>query len=150
MSSARSYPRCAIEIRASRQLFLYSILVFVTAVAAPWLAGMPAGFAAPVSLAAVLPALSLLRWARGELRVVTWLPDGRWMLTDANGIEHEDVRLLHGIFLGQGVLILHWRCIQSRRGFRVALMADNCDEQARRRLAVRLRIASDAELFPAA
>ncbi|HEX7046936.1 MAG TPA: protein YgfX [Gammaproteobacteria bacterium] len=147
MSSGNSYPRCAFDIRASRRLYLYSFLLISAAALAPWFVNIPVVLTLLLN-AAMLPAtFAQFHWARGELRRIAWQSDGRWMLVDRKGREHDEARLLPGIFIGSRMLALRWQCACCRRKFRVALLADNCDANAFRRLAVRLRLTPDAELF---
>lgn len=147
MSSGNSYPRCAIDIRASRCLYLYSFVLISAAALAPWFVNIPVGFALLLNVAVLPAAFVQFHWARGELSRVAWQSDGRWMLVDRNGREHEEAHLLPGVFIGSRLLALRWRCVSCQRKFRVALLADNCDANAFRRLAVRLRLTPDAELF---
>lgn len=149
MSSARSYPRSAIDVRASRRLFRYSLLLCTAVIAAPWFAGMPALSALLVDGVALVLSIGLFRWSRGEVRKIVWQSDGRWLLTDAAHGIHEDVHLLPGIWIGASFLSLRWRCDACGRTFRATLLEDNCDDDAFRRLTVRLRFAPDDELFAA-
>ncbi|HEX7029648.1 MAG TPA: protein YgfX [Gammaproteobacteria bacterium] len=147
MSSASSYPRCAIEIRSSRILLLYSFLLAFAAMLAPWLSSLPVVPALLADGIVLFMMPALFRWARGGVRRAAWQSDGRWTLVDRKGHEHAEARLLPGIFIGSRLLALRWQCVSCRRKFRVALLADNCDSHERRRLAVRLRLTSDEELF---
>ncbi|HEX6930096.1 MAG TPA: protein YgfX [Gammaproteobacteria bacterium] len=147
MSSASWYPRCAIDVRESRCLFLFSLLLVTAAASAPWRAPVPAAISWLFVIALLPAALSQVRWARGELSRIAWQSDGRWVLVDRRGREHEDARLLPGIFVGARLLVLHWRCRACRRKFRAALLPDNCDPDDFRRLVMRLRLTADAELF---
>lgn len=146
MSSGNSYPRCAIDIRASRTLVLCSLLAIFAALLAPWLCNIPALAALACNLATVPPMPATLRWARGELQRIAWQSDGRWLLVDRKGREH-DARLLPGIFVGSRLLALRWCCDACGRQFHAALLAGNSDDDARRRLVVRLRLTPDEEMF---
>lgn len=147
MSSASSYPRCALELRASRRLFLCSILLTAIAIAAPWLAGVPALPASLLGGIALPASARLLRWSRGELRKIVWQSDGRWVLIDTGESAHEEARLLPGIWVGAAFLSLHWRCDACGKSFRATLLDDNCDADEFRRLRVRVRLTPDDRLF---
>ena len=147
MSSANSYPRCEVELVSSRLLLLFSILLISLAAAAPWIAAVPAEIAAPLSLMVVFPGWPLFRWARGSVRRIVLHADGRWFLEEGKACAHEARHLLPGTFVGSGLLLLHWRCDRCRRHLRAAVLHDNCDADAFRRLRVRLRLAPDENLF---
>lgn len=147
MSSGNSYPRCAIDVRPSRALFLYSFLLTIAALLAPWLCNISFPAALACNLATIPAAAGMKRWARGELQRIAWQSDGRWLLLDRKGREHDDARLLPGVFIGSRLLALHWRCDACGRRFRAALLAGNSDDDDRRRLGVRLRLTPDEELF---
>jgi hypothetical protein len=147
VSSENSYPRCALEIRPSLCLKALVVTVTALAVAAPWLAGMPFLLAIPVSLCAIPAELSLWGWANGNLARIVWQPVGRWQLLERNGQSHDDARLLPGILVGSRLVALRWRCEECGLRFRTALLMDNCDADAFRRLRVRLRMTGDDELF---
>lgn len=147
MSSGNSYPRCELELRSSRTLFVYSLLLIIAAVVAPWISALPIHLALLTSVLALLPAHSLLRWARGELADIIWQSEGRWTLVERDGNVHEECMLLPGIYSGANLTLLRWRCIECDSHFRVALLADNCEAEEKRKLVVRLNVTPDAELF---
>ncbi len=148
MSSGNSYPRCAIDVRSSRRLFLYSLFLVSSALLAPWFAGVPAWFALPASVAALPASVFMLRWSRGEAARIVWQSDGRWVLVDRRRRVHEDARLMPGAWIGVRFLSLHWRCDVCGMKMRAALLRDNCNPDDLRRLSVRLRLTPDDELFP--
>ena len=147
MSSANSYPRCALELSPSRTLCLYVILLAGVAIAAPWFSRLPWPLVLLVDffLLPFLPAM--WRWARGEVREVVWQSDGRWLLTSRDNVHHEDANLLPGIRVSAQALLLHWRCRICGETFRAVLLGDNCDRNAMRRLRVRLYVTPDRVLF---
>lgn len=147
MSSGNSYPRCAVDVSPSRQLKLFAVSLALLAAACPWLAGLPWYLAVVVSLAVIPVALPLWHWAGGPLSQLVWQAEGYWQLRERNGRAHEDVKLQPGILVTAGVIALRWRCTECGRRFRAALLHDNCDAAALRRLRVRLRLSSDTELF---
>jgi len=147
MSSGSSYPRCEIDPGSSRSLFFYSALLILLAVAAPWFTALPAVYALLASLPVLVAVPVLFRWARGMLTKIVWHGDGRWVLVGRNGAVHEECHLLPGICVSARVLMLRWQCNDCGNVFRTALLADNCDEEQRRRLVVRLNVTQDDELF---
>src|SRR5690606_8427913 len=96
-----------------------------------------------------LPLSRLRVFARVEVVRVVWLPDGRWLLTDHAGGAHEQVRLLPGALVTGRWIALRWRCLECGRRLRILLLHDNCDPAQRRRLAVRLGVTDDAQLYAA-
>lgn len=147
MSSASSYPRCAVELSPSPGLSFLVLVVLAAAAASPWLAGMPFLLALFISLGAIPAVCSAWRWARGSLSRVVWLPDGRWQLLERSGGSHDDARLLPGTWTGSSLLALRWRCEECGRTFRAALLNDNCDRESLRRLRVRINVTRDDLLF---
>ena len=147
MSSANSYPRCALELGSSRALVLCSSLLMLAALAAPWTAGVPALAALFSNAFAVALSPPLVRWARGPLKRLVWFPAGNWLLLDRDGNEHDADALREGVFVGARLMMLRWCCRCCDRQWRVAITTGNCDVEARRRLAVRLRATPDDRLF---
>lgn len=147
MSSGNSYPRCELEVGSSRRLLIYSLLLIMAAVAAPWFSALPVHVATLASALALLPARSSLRWARGELAHIAWQSEGRWTLVERDGAVHDECVLLPGIYVGANLILLRWRCIECDSRFSVALPGDNCDVEQRRRMVVRLNVTPDSELF---
>lgn len=149
MSSGNSYPRCELELHSSRTLLVYSSLLIIVAVVAPWMSAMPFQLQVLASALASLCAPSLWRWARGELANIIWQSEGRWTLVERDGVVHDECLLLPGIYSGANLSLLHWRCIECNSRFGVALLADNTDAEEKRRLVVRLNVTPDSELFVA-
>ena len=147
MSSGNSYPRCEIDVRASRTLLVYSLLVVMGSGVALWLTPLPYVLALIGSLAALVLAPPLVRWARGELSRIIWHGDGRFTLVAHDGAVHEECSMLPGSWVGIGAALLRWRCAECDRVFHAALLPDNCDSDALRRLIVRLNVTPDQALF---
>lgn len=149
MSSGNSYPRCELELRSSRTLLVYSLLLILAAATAPWISALPFHLQLLASLLALLCAPPLLRWSRGELAHIIWQSEGRWTLVGHDGDVHDECILLPGIYNGARWSLLHWRCIECDSRFRVALLPGNCDAEEKRRMVVRLNVTPDSELFVA-
>lgn len=147
MSSGNSYPRCELELRASRTLLVYSSLLIIMAAVAPWLAALPFHLSLLASVLALLLAPSSFRWARGEIAIIIWQSEGRWTLVERDGGVHDECELLKGIYNGAKLSLLRWRCIECNSHFAAALLADNSDAEEKRRLVVRLNVMPDSELF---
>lgn len=148
MSSASSYPHCALELRPSRLLFAFSLALTAFAAFAPWYARLPVLIALPLMFLVIVAARPLFRWARGPRRLVLHA-DGRWEIDDGSRCLHKADRLLPGVFLGASLLLLHWKCLHCGTRVRAAVLHDNCDENSFRRLRMRLRFTPDEELFGA-
>ena len=115
--------------------------------AGPWVSALPFPVALITSILALLPAHSILRWARGELANIIWQSEGRWTLVERNRNVHDECVLLPGIYNGASITLLRWRCIECGSRFRVALLADNCDAEEKRKMVVRLNVTPDSEMF---
>lgn len=147
MSSASSYPHCALELKPSRLLLSFVLLLVLIAAAAPWLAQLAVLIALPLSMLVIAFALPLFRWARG-VRHIVLRADGYWEIDDGRECAHKARHLLPGVLLGSGLLLLHWKCEQCGARLRAPVLHDNCDADAFRRLRARLRFTADEELFP--
>ena len=147
MSYTSSFPRCALEIGASRSVLLFSIALATFAVAAPWLAGLPWWLALGADACAIPATLGFVRWSCSEVRRLVWQADGRWQLVDARGARHDQLRLLPGAWTASRFLALRWQCDECGERFHAVLLHDNTDADELRRLAARLRLTPDAQLF---
>lgn len=147
MSSASSYPHCAVDVGASLTLQTLTAGSILLVFCATWTASMPWLPALLFSLSVLPAALPVVRWAHGELACIHWHSEGRWVLVDRDGNEHQAPCLLPGIFVGAPILALHWRCECCGKRFRSTLLYDNCERNARRRMQVRIRLSTDEELF---
>ena len=147
MSSGSSYPRCEIDLRSSRTLHVYSLLLVILSMAAPWYTPLPLFFVGPLSMSMLALAPALLRWARGELSRIVWHGDGRWTLVAREGTVHEECHPLPGSWIGVDRVLLRLQCVDCGNVFRAALLPDNCDPDRLRRLIVRLNVTPDDVLF---
>lgn len=150
MSSANLYPHCAVDVSASLILRILAAGVILPVVLAPWVMNLSWAPALLLSLSALPASVPVMRWARSELACIHWHSEGRWVLVDRAGSVHEAPHLLPGILVSAPILALHWRCECCGKRFRSALLYDNCERDARRRMQVRVRLSTDAELFTGA
>ncbi len=75
-------------------------------------------------------------FGRSGVSVIEWLGDGRWMLSEGDGLPRE-ARLLDGGFVSTRLIILRFRLGRFHRRS-VILLPDNSDADQLRKLRIRL------------
>jgi hypothetical protein len=143
VSSHGSAPPIELEVRRSRRLAGFLFVSHALALGAAAYAHLPPIAAAAVA-ATVLTSFILsfrrhceLRGRRAVRRVV-WTADGRWLVTDGEGAEHESA-LVPTPTVTPELVILRLRGADSV--VRTALLlADSADPDQLRRLRARLRL----------
>ncbi len=126
-----------IELKSSRRLGLLLLGMTVLALAAVWLAALPA--AVRLALGAGVLALVAWGWRRahraGVLRVAG---DGRLQCPDAEGV-WADVEVLGDSLVTPVLVVLRYRSPADRSVRSLVLLPDSADADALRRLRVSLR-----------
>ena len=145
--SSTSSPTLIIEVRARRTERLVAVCTLAIVFLSPWLLMSLAPAAAfSAGVAAVLAAamgFRLAGWLGGRTSIarLSWIPEGRWFLTDRAGAQLE-ASLGAGTRVGPGLVWLQWRVLTARFPLvRTMLLTDrDLPAQDLRRLVVRLRI----------
>lgn len=131
----KSAPTIAFDYRPSRWIGATALLVYASAVLAPWLSGLSLFVCAALSLAAIaFGAYALHRFWKPPFRRIAYRASG-WVLIDAANEEHAAVLESHA-HLG-ALLALRLR-VGPRSRLRLVLVPDNLDADTRRRLVLML------------
>ena len=126
-----------IELKPSRRLGLLLLGMTALALAAVWLAALPA--AARLALAAGVAALTAVGWRRARLPGVLRITrDGRLQGPGAEG-GWTDVEVLGDSFVTPALVVLRYRMPADRSVHSRVLLPDSADADALRRLRVSLR-----------
>ncbi|HEX7917294.1 protein YgfX [Rudaea sp.] len=132
----KSVPAIAFDYRPSRWLLLAIAVIAALALVAIVLCGLNSWIKLALATAVLAYALhSSWQFLHPRFAHVMWHSAGHWRLRDA--AEHEQVgELRHAVVLG-ALIVLVLR-VGPKRTCSFALLPDNVDEEARRRLRVRL------------
>ncbi len=142
MSSSRSAPLIDLDIRPSRQLAAFVVLIHLLALVAVAAAGIP--WLLRVALGVALAGNLVRACAQGHpglgsIRRAVWFADGEWALVDVHGRSF-------GAEAEPGPVCLPWLVVVRLRPLRagrvrnLVLAADSADADVLRRLRTRLRL----------
>jgi len=138
----RSAPAITFDYRPSRWVAGGVAVMALAAVAALAASGLPAWAKAAGILAALAYAsLAAARLLRSPVRRCAWHSSGEWRLRDRDGADHA-AQLRHAT--ARGPLIALVLSAGALRDVALVLLPDNCDDDTRRRLRVRLARPADA------
>ena len=132
----KSAPAIGFDHRPSRLVTVGATLLWLLALLALAVCGLPAWSKAALAAGASLYAgLALRQFLRQPCRHLLWHEAGHWRMRHADGQEHS-AQLRHATVLG-GVIVLSLR-VASLGKTSIVLLPDNCEADTRRRLRVRL------------
>ncbi len=141
MSSKQYAAPLHLEIGASRWFRGLAVAAHGGAIAWMWAAPLPTPVKLVGSLGVALAFLSAWRsqpGLHGRVERLVWHETGTWQWNREG--ERPDLNLLPGAYVTPWCVILNFRAVGARRSRSLVLCPDGVEEQALRRLRVRLRL----------